>query len=96
MSLLALARKALADVPGLPIEDMVRARTLSENLTILAATMPAIAEPGRWAGLMEAVPTRVRKAMNARARELGLSGLACMTTRPLAFLELIESTVADG
>ena len=34
---------------------MVKARTLAENITILAATMPAVADPQRWRGLLDAL-----------------------------------------
>ena len=83
MSLLAFARNA--------IDAMVRGKTLTENITILAATMPAVTSPQRWIGLLDCVPARVRKAANARARAMGMEGLTNMAGRPLAVLDLIEA-----
>ena len=54
MSLLAFARKALPELPADAIDEMVKARTLAENITILAATMPAVTSPQRWVGLLDA------------------------------------------
>ncbi len=81
LALIALARRALADVPGLPIPDLVAGGTLAENLSILASTMPAVAEPERWRGLAEL------------AREMGLEGLE---NRPLVTIDLVESAAACG
>ncbi len=92
MSLLAFARKALPELPADAIDEMVKARTLAENITILAATMPAVTEPKRWAGLLDAVPAWMKKAADGRARAMGMEGL---TNKPLAVLELIEGA-ANG
>jgi hypothetical protein len=80
----------------LPVEELLASGTLSENLEILARTRPEIAEPERWAGLMDCVPARMREAVNARARELGLAGLADVAGRPLMMLDMVESVAACG
>jgi hypothetical protein len=95
LALAVLARKALGDT-DLPIEDLIAGGTLAENLSIMARTMPEIAEPGRWAGLLEVVPARMRRTVDEKAREMGLLGLADVAGRPLAALELIENAVANG
>lgn len=91
LTLTAFARKALPELPADAIDEMVKARTLAENITILAATMPAVTSPQRWIGLLDCVPARVRKAANARARAMGMEGLTNMAGRPLAVLDLIEA-----
>ncbi len=95
MSLLAFARKALPELPADAIDEMVKARTLTENISILAATMPAVTEPKRWAGLLDCVPARVRRAADEQARAMGMEGLTNMAGRPLAVLDLIEGA-ANG
>jgi hypothetical protein len=95
LALVAVARKALADVPGLPIEDIVAAGTLGESLEVLARTMPDIILPERWAGLLAAVPAGMRRTADEKARAMGLTGLADMGSRPLAVLDLIEGA-ANG
>ena len=95
MSLLAFARKALPELPADAIDEMVKARTLAENITILAATMPAVTEPKRWAGLLDAVPAWMKKAADGRARAMGMEGLTNMAGKPLAVLDLVEDA-AEG
>jgi hypothetical protein len=94
--LTAFVRKAVPELPTDIINDMVAAKTLAENISALAAARPAIAEPGRWAGLLDCVPARMREAVDARARELGLSGLADVAGRPLMMLDMVESVAACG
>jgi hypothetical protein len=95
-ALVAVARKALADVPGLPIEDIVAAGTLGESLEVLARTMPDIILPQRWAGLLAALPARMRRAADEKARAMGMEGLEDMVGRPLMVLNMIEDATVEG
>ena len=81
-ALAALARKALPELPADAIDDMIRGKTLGENIAIMAATRPDVASPVRWAGLME------------WTRAIGLEGSAGVAGRPLAVLDLVESAAA--
>ena len=84
LALVALARKALFDVPELPIMEMIASGTLSENIAALAASRPSVADPARWRGLVDAL------------KSMGMAGLEAMENMPLVLLDLLDDMVADA